>query len=72
MTFRECAIVEAYTGYCMLTGDKTKYVYEYLQELLGRPVWTHELANPKMQSIIHEKSKPDFMNLCARATEDKE
>lgn len=69
MTYRECAIVEAYTGYCMLTGDDTKYFYEYLEKLLGRPVFTHELANPKMHEAIHNKSKPDFMNLCATATE---
>lgn len=70
MTFRECAIVEAYTGYCMLTGVNTKYVYQYLEELMGRPVYTHELANPKMRDAIHNKSKPDFMSLCANATEE--
>ncbi len=70
MTIRECAIVEAYTGYCMLSGDNTKYAYQYLEELLGRPVLTHELASEKMQSIIHQKSKPDFMKLCATAKEE--
>lgn len=70
MTINECAIVEAYTGYCMLAGDKQKYEYQYLEKLLGRPVYTHELASEKMQKIIHEKSKPDFMNLCATATEE--
>lgn len=69
MTYRECAIVEAYTGYCMLAGDKIKYAYEYIEEIMGRPVLTHELANPKMQEAIHNKSKPDFMNLCATSTE---
>ena len=29
MTVRECAIIEAFTGVCMLTGNKRKYFYEY-------------------------------------------
>ena len=33
MTFRECAIVTAYTGIIMLTEDKIKYFYQYLEEL---------------------------------------
>lgn len=70
MTIRECAIVEAYTGYCMLTEDRKNDAYKYLGELLGRPVQTWELATEKMQKIIHEKSKPDFINLCATATEE--
>ena len=69
MTFRECAIVEAYTGYCMLAGENEKYATKYIEEILGRPVHVHEMDNPKMQEIIHNKSKPDFMNLCATATE---
>ena len=69
MTYRECAIVEAYTGICMLTGNNVKYEYRYLEELLGRPVQTYELANKKMQEIITNKSKPDFIKLCQTAVE---
>ena len=44
MTKREAAIVEAYTGICMLTGEDRKYAYEYASEILGRPIFTHEFV----------------------------
>jgi NTP pyrophosphatase (non-canonical NTP hydrolase) len=31
---------------------------------MGRPVFTHELANKKVQDEIKEKSKDDFLKLC--------
>lgn len=60
MTDREKAIVMAYTGTCMLAGDKLKIFYEYLNELYGRPVFTHEIISLN----IKEKAKPDFLKLC--------
>jgi hypothetical protein len=44
MTDRERAIVMAYTGYVMLVGNKLCEFYKYLEEILGRPIMTHELA----------------------------
>jgi hypothetical protein len=67
MTLHECAIVEAYTGVCMLTGDRQRYVYEYVSELLGRPVYTHELGI--LAEKIKELAKPDFIKLCKEAIE---
>ena len=67
MTDREKAIVMAYTGYCMLAGDKLKVFYEYVGELLGRPVYTHEFADPD----IREKATNDFYKLCRETTPDK-
>lgn len=64
MTDREKAIVMAYTGYCMLAGDKLKVFYEYVGELLGRPVYTHEFADPDIQ----EKASDDFYKLCRETT----
>lgn len=64
MKDREKAIIMAYTGTCMLTGDKFEIFHEYIEELMGRPVLTHELANKKVQDEIKEKSKADFIKLC--------
>ena len=64
MTDREKAIVMAYTGYCMLVGDKLKVFYEYVGELFDRPVYTHELADPDIQ----EKASNDFYKLCMETT----
>lgn len=35
-------------------------VHKYIEKLLGRPVWTHELASEALWSEIKEKAKPDF------------
>ena len=64
MTDREKAIVMAYTGYCMLAGDKLKVFYEYVGELLGRSVYTHEFVDPDIQ----EKATNDFYKLCKETT----
>lgn len=60
MTKRECAIVSAYTG--IMCGDFDEF-HKYIEELLGRPVWTHELANKDLWQNIKELSKEDFCNL---------
>lgn len=60
MTDREKAIVMAYTGIAMLTGEKIDEFYKYLAELYGRPVYTHEIVTLDIQ----EKSKTDFVELC--------
>ena len=67
MTYRECAIVSAYTGFCMLTGDQWDYFQKYVEEIMGEPIWTHELASRADE--ISEKAKPDFIRLCEQATE---
>lgn len=64
MTDTERAIVMAYTGVCMLTGDRLEIFYKYIEELLGRPVWTHELADKNVMNEIKERSKSDFIALC--------
>ena len=70
MTTREAAIIEAYTGYVMLIGDKRKYIYDYLYEIMGKPVFTHEI--PSLSGKIQEKARPDFLRLCRNLTEEFE
>ena len=60
MTKRECAIVSAYTG--ILCGDFNEF-HKYVEEKMGRPVWTHEFANKALWEVIRELSKEDFCNL---------
>ena len=68
MTNREKAIVMAHTGICMLEGEKLGVFYQYLNELYGRPVYTHEWVTLD----IKEKSKPDFLKLCKEKEEEPE
>lgn len=67
MTKAECAIVMAYTGISMLSGDDLDYFYKYLAQIMGRPVYTHELA--MIWHVIQAKAEPDFLKLCKEATE---
>lgn len=61
MTTREKQIVSAYTGILMCPVDS---LHKYVEELLGRPVYTHELASHDVWEEIKEKSKPEFLELC--------
>lgn len=64
MTLRERVIVEAYTGYCMTTGEDRDAFNKYVAKIMGRPIYTHELADENIQNEIHDKSKADFIKLC--------
>lgn len=68
MTDKEKAIIMAYTGTCMLTGDKNGIFYNYVETLLGRPIHTFELADKKLWETLKEKSKEDFLSLCEKTT----
>ena len=68
MTKQEKIIVSAYTGYLMCDVSD---VHKYVEELLGRPVWTHELSCEHVQREIMEKAKPDFLKLCEKTDEVK-
>ena len=67
MTDKEKAIVMAYTGTCMLTGYKFNIFHEYVEKLMGRPVYTHELGF--LADEIKEKAKDDFIELCKEDNE---
>ena len=70
MTDKEKAVVMAYTGVVMLKGEKFQVFHKYVEDLLGRPVFTHELADEKISAEIKEKSKADFLKLCRETTEE--
>lgn len=49
MTRREATIVSAYTGYFI--GGRED-LYKYLSELIGRPVYTHEIPAVLDSTIV--------------------
>ena len=63
MTDKEKAIVMSYTGICMLTDDKFQIFHKYVEDIMGRPIMTHEMG--LLSDTIKEKARPDFMALCA-------
>ncbi len=70
MTKQECAIIMAHTGICMLTGEEFNEFHKYVEYIMGRPVFTHELANEEVKNEIIENSKDDFLDLCKEAVTD--
>lgn len=64
MTDKEKAIVMAYTGVTMLSGEKFSIFHKYIEDIMKRPVFTHELGSELVWNQIKEKSSADFLRLC--------
>lgn len=65
---RARAVIMAYTGVAMLSGEKLGHFYGYLAELYGRPIFTGEL--PYLDDLA-DRAKADFLALCAEVNEDE-
>jgi hypothetical protein len=65
MTRRESAIIGAFTG--ILAGPFDA-LYEYIEEIMQRPVFAHELANKATVNEIKEKARADFIKLAKSVT----
>lgn len=65
MTIREGAVISAHTG--TMVCKNFSYVQEYIEEILGRPVFTHEI--PALIDEVKEKSKEDFIKIIEEQTE---
>lgn len=60
MTKREAVVIGAYTG--ILVG-RFLDLHEYTEELLERPVVTHELEDKAFWETIKVKSRAEFLKL---------
>jgi hypothetical protein len=58
MTRKEAAIVSAYTG--ILIGKFTD-MHEYIESILGYPVFTNQLGNLSFLELVKQKAKADFL-----------
>ena len=61
MTKEEKLIVSAYTGILMVDFDE---LHKFIEKRLGRPVFTHELADELVCKEIEKAVKEDFLKLC--------
>lgn len=68
MTDKEKAIIMAHTGVVMLRGDKFRIFHNYVESILSRTIWTHELV--ELADEIREKSRNDFIKLCEESTSE--
>lgn len=63
MTKKEAAIVTAYTG--VMLGEFDAF-HEYVEEIMERPVFTHEFGDKKFMQELKEKSKEDFKKIVVK------
>lgn len=62
LTRDQAAIIGAFTG--ILTGP-LEDMQAYAERVLGRPVWTHELADKSMPEALRDAARADFIAICA-------
>lgn len=62
LTKKQAAIIGAYTG---VTAGPFSDLHEYAEKVLGRPIWTHEFADEDVANELKEKSRADFLAICA-------
>lgn len=70
MTKREAVVISAYTG-VMLTKDFAD-VHKFCEELLGRPILSHEFAYQKLHDEVSRKCKPLILEIVRNETEEVE
>lgn len=56
MTVREGAVISAYIG--ILCCESFAPVHEYIEEIMGGAVWTHQI--PDLGEEIKKRSKAEF------------
>ena len=61
MTMEERLIVSAYTGHLMCNFE---LVHEYIEKIMGRPVYTHEMSTEFFEKELRKKISPEFLKLC--------
>lgn len=64
MTLKEKAICEVFTGLCFCEGEERNEVYKYLEEIFGRPIFTHEM-DEAFAVEAQARSRADFVKVCA-------
>jgi hypothetical protein len=62
LTREQAAIIGLYTG---VSVGPFEDVHKLAEDLLERPVFTHELANDNVWEKLKELIKPQFVDLCA-------
>ena len=67
VTKREGAIISAFTGVLMVDFD---IMHEYIEEILDREVFVHELGIKEVAEEVKEAARSDFIKICEET--DKE
>lgn len=67
MNKREAQVFTAQTS--ILFG-KFEWFHQYAEEILERPVWTHEFASPTIWAELKSLSEKEFLEINKKATEE--
>lgn len=66
LTKEQAAIIGVYTGVsCGPFSD----IYEKIEQILGRPVFTHEMESKELWEEAKEKIKQEFLDICVESGE---
>ena len=57
MTRKEAIAISAYTEYCFAPFDE---VHQFIEEVLGRPVFTHELARDDIWDDVRKNMQKNL------------
>lgn len=57
MTRKEAIAISAYTGYCFAPFDE---VHQFIEEVLGRPVFVHELVRNDIWDDVRKNMKKNL------------
>ena len=71
MTDYEKAVVMAHTGIVMLKAEKFNIFHQYVEKIMGRPIYVHEMAYKEISDEIRERSKADFLRICEEDSDEK-
>lgn len=67
LTKEQAAIIGVYTGIvCGPFAD----VHEKIEQIMGRPVFTHEMGDESFVAQVREKAKDEFLSICCISDED--
>lgn len=53
----------------MLTGEDFDIFHKYVEDIMGRPVWTHEMCH--IAEEIKNRARGEFLRLCRDAVDDE-
>ena len=67
MKKQEAILVSAFTGF--LLTKKISDVHKFCEDLLGRPILTHEFASRTVQEEIKDKCRPLILELVENETD---
>lgn len=62
MNQREALVFTAYTGVTFVQNFSD--FHEYAEELMGRPIFTHQFASTEFAEKIATAAKPEFLRIC--------